>query len=188
LQSEHLQTQKLATRRLYFALWPTEAVRQQITERVQPLLSKRNARLIPPANLHVTLAFLGSVSDDALAHIMDAAGQIDSAAFDLTFDHVETWASAHIACLAITPAPAPLGRLVDCLRSSLWARNIEADPKEFKAHVTLARDWREEPLNERVDPLIWPATQFVLVESRAGHAGSEYTILNRWPLAARIED
>jgi len=188
LQSEHALTQKLATRRLFFALWPTETLREQIEELVRPVLSGCNARLIPPANFHVTLAFLGSVTDDALASIMDAAGQIDSEAFELTFDHVETWMSAHIACLAITPAPAPLTRLVDRLRSSLWVRNVDADRKEFKAHVTLARDWHDRTLDEPIDPLSWSATQFVLVESKAGDAGSEYTILDRWPLMPRSTD
>lgn len=177
-----------APRRLFFALWPNDALRQQVCERVQPLRSGHTARFIPAVNFHVTLVFLGSLPPEALATVIDAAGEVESQAFDLTFDHVETWMSAHIACLAINPTPLALTRLVDQLRARLRARNIEPDQKDFKAHVTIARDWQESMPDEPIEPLIWPASEFVLVESRAAHDGSEYTILNRWPLMPQTGD
>jgi RNA 2',3'-cyclic 3'-phosphodiesterase len=170
-------------RRMFFALWPTEALREQIGLAVHPLLDSRNARPIPLLNLHITLAFLGSVSEGALADIVDAANQISAEPFHFTIDHLVTWRRSHIACLTIEPTPPLLAVLVERLRFSLLARKVEADRKEFKAHVTVARDWREEGLDQPIGPFVWSAEEFVLVESRAGRAGSEYTIIERWPLA-----
>jgi 2'-5' RNA ligase len=163
-------------------------LRGQIDERVRPFLSGRSARLIPAANFHLTLAFLGSVAEEDLLKVVDAADRVSSEAFEFTLDHLEFWRSAQIACLAIAPTPAPLAALVERLRFNLLAQNVEADQKEFKGHVTIARDWRDKALDKPIDPLIWSATEFVLVESRADHAGSHYTILNRWPLDARTSD
>jgi 2'-5' RNA ligase len=173
-------------RRLFFALWPTEALREQIGSAVQPILDGRKARPIPLINLHITLAFLGSVPEAALADILAAANQTSADRFDFTIDHLETWRRSHIACLTIEPTPAPLAVLVERLRFSLLARKVEADQKEFKAHVTVARDWREEGLERRVGPFVWSAEEFVLVESQAGSTGSQYSIVQRWPLSHRL--
>jgi len=173
-------------RRLFFGLWPTEALRQQIGAVIGPILDGRKARPIPLPNLHLTLAFLGSVSATTFADVVDAANQIDGEAFSFAVDHLEIWRRAHVACLTIEPTPPPLAVLVERLRFSLLARKVAADQKEFKAHVTIARDWHDQAVDERVGPFVWNADEFVLVESRATRAGSEYTILERWPLAPKL--
>ena len=49
--------------RLFFALWPDEALRQQLAV-YPPMLKGCGGRLVVQDNLHITLAFLGSVDGD----------------------------------------------------------------------------------------------------------------------------
>jgi RNA 2',3'-cyclic 3'-phosphodiesterase len=173
------------THRLFFALWPSDELREQIGRAVMPALEGRPARPVRPANLHITLAFLGSITADRFPAVLDAGDQIDGEPFDLTIDHLESWRAAHVACLTLSPLPPALTTLVERLRFSLLPRQVEADQKPFRAHVTVARDWRERRLDERIGPFIWRVQEFVLVESRPGRAGSEYQIVRTWPLVRR---
>jgi 2'-5' RNA ligase len=171
-------------RRLFFSLWPDDALRARLVAATDALLAGKRARKTHPANLHLTLAFLGSVPPEALDAVIAAGDQVRASQFELTFDRLESWRAAHVACITIDPAPAPLAALVSQLRAELAARQVPVDSKDFRAHITLARDWRAGRLDARVEPLSWPVEEFVLVESKLGLQGSEYSVLRRWPLGS----
>lgn len=173
-----------AQHRLFFALWPDDSLRERIGAAVLPQLEGRRARKVRLANLHITLAFLGSVLESDLAKIVEAGNRTRGEPFDLTINRLESWRAAHVACLMIAPVPAPLAKLVECLRFNLLERNVEVDRKEFRAHVTVARDWRDRRLDEHIGPFTWPVRDFVLVDSKPGREGSEYRIVHRWPLTS----
>ncbi len=173
---------RVARHRLFFALWPDEALRERIGHAVQPKLAGRRARKVPSANLHVTLAFLGAVLDTDLAKVVDAGDRTHGEPFEFTIDRLESWRAAHVACLMIEPVPGPMAALVERLRLNLSEHGIDVDRKDFRAHVTVARDWREQRLEERIGPFTWCARDFVLVASQPGHDGSEYRVLRRWAL------
>jgi 2'-5' RNA ligase len=179
-EGKHGETE--ARRRLFFALWPDDALREQMGRAVRPIVEGRRARAVRLANLHITLAFLGAIGRESVRNVIDAADQIRGEPFELTIDHAESWRAAHVACLMISPIPPALAVLVERLRFSLLARNVEPDQKEFRAHMTIARDWRDRRLDERIGPLVWPVRDFVLVESKPGREGSEYRIVQRWRL------
>jgi 2'-5' RNA ligase len=169
-------------RRLFFSLWPDDALRDRLVAATDPLLAGKRARKTHPANLHLTLAFLGGVPPEALDAVIAAGDQVRASQFELTFDRVESWRAAHVACIAIDPVPSLLAALVAQLRAELAARQVPVDLKDFRAHITLARDWRDGRLDARIAPLSWPVQEFVLVESNPGPKGSEYSVLHRWPL------
>jgi RNA 2',3'-cyclic 3'-phosphodiesterase len=176
------QTSTPTKRRLFFALWPDDSLRERLGETVLPTLDGRRARKVRLANLHITLAFLGAVRENDVQNVIAAADRVIAEPFDLTLDRLESWRAAHVACLVIAPVPAPLAVLVDRLRFNLLARNVDVDQKEFRAHLTVARDWRDTRLAERVGPFVWSVREFVLVESKPSRAGAEYRMLERWPL------
>ena len=77
------------THRLFFALWPTDALRDELVKTVEPLLERKRARRIRPDNFHITLAFLGAVQARKLPSIMEAASGLEGEPLDFTLEKVE---------------------------------------------------------------------------------------------------
>jgi RNA 2',3'-cyclic 3'-phosphodiesterase len=171
--------------RLFFGLWPSNELRARIAAAVEPIIDPAQARKIPPANLHITLAFLGAVPSDKLTAVMEAASQIDAAPFLLSIERVEVWRGANVLCLIPAPCSA-LDEMVERLRFNLLARQVEPDQKEFRPHITVAREWRSQSGEGPIGPLEWSAKDFVLVESEVVSGRSDYRIIGRWPLVARL--
>lgn len=169
------------TRRLFFALWPSDALRAQLAASCREIVEHGHGRRIPPQNFHITLAFLGSVAAAQVPAVIDSAAEIDGAPLQLSIERLEVWRSAGILCLTTAPAPS-LTDLVGRLRIKLLARQVEPDQQEFRPHVTLARDWRDSTVEGSVGPFGWRADDFVLIESAATREGSSYRIVGRWPL------
>ena len=53
-------------KRLFFALWPEDSTRAELTAAMRRLQPEVTARWVMPENLHMTLAFLGDVETDDL--------------------------------------------------------------------------------------------------------------------------
>lgn len=171
-------------RRLFFAFWPTDAFRDQIVAATQSMARDSGGRVIPPENLHVTSLFLGQVADARFDAVQQAAEACaDASAFELTFDRVEVWGRANLLCLTTSAIPPAARTLADRLRRSLRDEVIATSEHEFRPHITLARDLpRGAAIAPPLQPLLMKVNDFVLVESRPGRRGSEYSQLRRWPL------
>jgi len=168
--------------RLFFALWPTATVRDHIAREIAPVLLGQKARVVPPVNYHVTLAFVGSVPAARLGDALRVGAQIQTAPFEFQLTRAEVWRRTGILGLMIEPTPAPMAALVETLRAGLAAQRVTTDFKEFRAHVTLARDWHVDLSDARIAPISWSAQEFMLVESRPAPHGSQYEVIQRWPL------
>jgi 2'-5' RNA ligase len=167
--------------RVYFALWPAEDVRAQIATIAREWVDRSVGRAIRPENFHMTLAFLGSVSDEALVRIREIAASLRAPPFEFALDRIETWKAANVLCLVATqPAPTLLS-FATRLRFSLLEQQPELSRQDFRAHVTLARQ-PVRRVDAAIGPVIWPVSAFVLVESGSSPQGSEYRIAERWPL------
>jgi RNA 2',3'-cyclic 3'-phosphodiesterase len=175
------------THRLFFALWPAEALRDELVKTIEPLLEHKKARRTRPDNFHITLAFLGAVQARKLPSIIEAASDLEGEPLELRLEKLEAWPGSHVLCL--TPGQcAPLHALVDGLRHNLLAHQVELDQKDFRPHVTVAREWRDRSVEGAIAPIRWSAKEFVLVESESTRDGSRYRIIGRWPLATRSQD
>ncbi|HVS77409.1 MAG TPA: 2'-5' RNA ligase family protein, partial [Steroidobacteraceae bacterium] len=93
------------TRRLFFALWPDEAMRQAMIQAIRKAARASGGRPVDPGNLHVTLAFLGSVPQRRLPELAEAARVAAGGAdcgkdpLELAFDHLEYWRAAQLLCV-----------------------------------------------------------------------------------------
>ena len=81
--------------RVFFALWPGELARTTLGHATRKAVRSSGGYPVPEQNLHVTLAFLGSVALSRLAELGAIAAHIASsnvaAPFDLVFDRIEYW-------------------------------------------------------------------------------------------------
>jgi 2'-5' RNA ligase len=72
--------------RLFFALWPDEALRLHLQEAATTIPTEAGGRRVPGANLHLTLHFIGNVYFEQMDCLQAAARTVDASAFDLTID------------------------------------------------------------------------------------------------------
>jgi 2'-5' RNA ligase len=100
----------------------------------------------------------------------------------LSFDRAEVWGRANLLCLTTSAAPPEAATLADELRHSLRDEVAQTSEHEFRPHITLARDLPRRHRPAPTQPLPMKVNDFVLVESRPGPGGSQYSVLRRWPL------
>jgi 2'-5' RNA ligase len=172
-------------RRLFFALWPTEAVRAPLAAAAEAHAAL--GRAIAARNLHVTIVFVGAVPAERLGDVQEIARSTQKLTFDgkflLHLDRMEFWRRSSLVALTATQAPPQLLRIVDGLRSGLLERGFQLQEHDrFRPHVTLVRDVARAPAAAAVTPVQWPVESFALVESKVGQRGSEYAVLDEWPL------
>jgi 2'-5' RNA ligase len=166
--------------RLFFALWPGDAVRAQLAHWSLELHAVCGGRPTRPENLHVTLAFLGSVGEARVAEVERAAGEVAPRAISLVFDRPGYWKHNRIAWAGASVVPPELEALVTELRSALTRLRIGFDAKGFASHVTLLRDAREQRAILALEPIVWKIDGFALVRSVTLPRGSRYEVLKSW--------
>ena len=173
--------------RLFFALWPSSAMQEQLAAAASPVIGAlRSGRPVPRENLHLTLAFLGSVSEASLAmleHLAHAASRSAAApALELTFSALEYWPRAQLVCAAVRSAPDEVAAFAEALKQRLTSDGFAPDLKSFRPHVTLARQVRQRPVERTLPQVRWSFREFALIESRSSPGGSLYSVRASWPL------
>ena len=166
--------------RLFFALWPDEGVRARIVRETAAAVAASGGREIPRDNLHVTLLFLGHTPPSRVDQVAAAAARVQCRRFRLTLDQIETWARSHVVALTSSAPPDGVRELVESLRAELMGL-VRNEEREFRPHVTLARDARQRSAARSIEPIEWAARDFVLVESNMTRTGSQYAVRARWP-------
>jgi RNA 2',3'-cyclic 3'-phosphodiesterase len=166
--------------RLFFALWPDERVRAQLAHWSRDLRAACRGRPTRAENLHLTLAFLGSVGEARVADVERAADEVAPCAASLVLDTPGYWKHNRIAWAGASAVPPELQAFVAELRSALARAGVAFDAKEFVSHVTLLRDAREPGTMPALPPIEWALDGFALVQSATLPRGSRYEIRKSW--------
>jgi len=170
--------------RLFFATFPDAETRRLIASAAAALALGDGARRVPCENYHLTLAFVGEVSNPRAASLR-AIGPFEVPAFTVRFDTYEHWLGSEVVVIAASECPPALHDLQRKLRGELARRDIAADPRSFRPHVTIARKTVQAPVQQAMSGFPWTVTAFQLVRSVRSDAGSVYTVLDRWSLLDR---
>ena len=166
--------------RLFFALWPDDAVRAQLARWSRELHALCGGRPTRPENLHVTLAFLGGIEDARVAEVERTADTAGLRACTLILDRAGYWKHNRIAWAGASTVPVEIETCVAELRSALARSRIAFDSKSFVSHVTLLRDAREPRAMPALDPIEWRLDGFALVQSVSLPQSSRYEIRKSW--------
>jgi len=166
-------------RRVFFALWPDDTTRSAIVRATRNAVRLCGGRPIAKERLHITVAFLGGVTEEQLATAR-AAAPVAVGAFDLTLDLLGVWPQSRVLWLAGRHLPDELMALERELRARLEQHGFAPDERIYRPHLTLAR--RARPVEEPVEPVTWRVTDLALVESLPHGRNVHYEVLERWPL------
>ena len=134
-------------------------------------------RSTPPGNLHITLAFLGPLTEADLATV-EQVPPIPSTAFTIELDKLGHWSRSRVLWIGATQVPDELKQLERKLWDALVAVGFERERRPYHPHVTLARKARS--VDTPVHSVVWPVSKLALVESRPGARHSVYGVLREW--------
>ena len=165
---------------MFFALWPDEGVRARLARWTSELHAVCGGRPTRPENLHLTLAFLGSVEEARAAEAERAAGGVTPRAIPLVLDEPGYWKHNRIAWAGASVVPPGIESMVSELRSALARSHIGFDTKGFVSHVTLLRDAREPDAMPVLAPIEWRLDGFALVQSVTSPRGGRCEIRKSW--------
>ena len=173
-------------RRLFFALWPDEAVRHAIANIALTFPMPRGARVTRAERLHVTVVFLGDfdpLPDSMLSAIQSAADSVRARCFEMSLDHVDSFARAHVVWLGPRNVSAALTDLHDALDVALRSVGVPLKSSTpFVPHITIQRNVRTSLPAMDLAPIEWKVRDFVLITSVPG-SPEPYRIVGKWPLA-----
>ncbi|MGA9031695.1 MAG: RNA 2',3'-cyclic phosphodiesterase [Sulfuricaulis sp.] len=169
------------SQRLFFALWPPLELSRELYG-VAGRVQEDEARRVPPENIHLTLAFLGSVKASFRQCAEQVAAAIRTGSFTLTLEQIGCWPKPGILWIGPRHTPEPLSRLVRELNAGLPACGYVPEERSYAAHLTLARKLRRCNKNLPIDPLIWEVRRFCLVQSHTHADGARYEIIRSWEL------
>lgn len=172
-----------AIRRLFFGLELPTSLQQEIVTFRATHFAAQLGRPVTAANLHITLAFLGEISEQKQAVLTMLAGRIQQPTFTLRLDDAGHWPRSSTVWLGMRQPPRGLLQLANLLRAQAARNGCTQWGGDFHPHITL---YRQAPADIHLPPVGFCLThsvkEFVLFESNAARGRTQYRALKRWPL------
>jgi RNA 2',3'-cyclic 3'-phosphodiesterase len=174
-----------ANGRLFLAALPDAATATRIF-RLAVLLKRAHGfsgKLVAPDRLHVSLFFLGGLPEDMECAAREAAGEVRTAPFQVSFDRTGSFRGRTESRPFVLIGGDGVGQLKS-FRQALCAGLAREGLRRlananFEPHVTLLYDARAVDEYPLAEPISWTINEIVLIQSRKGH-----THLARWRLRA----
>ena len=181
----------MSTERLFLALTPPPDVQESLARLGQPL---PGVNWNTPAQLHVTLRFLGELDSDACERVVTRLATVRVSPFILPLEGVGTFPPnrpPRILWIGTGSGHPRLFQLRKRVDDALIAAGLQLDVRTFHPHVTLARctedagpavtHWLHAQRGAAPPPFRVEA--FDLYASQLRPTGAVHTLRQRFPLA-----
>lgn len=175
----------MATQRLFFALEVPASLQQQLVQWRAENFAEEAGKPVAAANLHLTLAFLGDVSDQTSHKLQQLASRIVQPGFTLALDDAGHWPRPGVVWLGCQRAPRGLLQLAALLRAQAARHGCVQSAQPFHPHITLLRH-ATHPVALPPRGFHWPLEirHFALFSSTFSQGRTRYRPLARWPLSS----
>jgi RNA 2',3'-cyclic 3'-phosphodiesterase len=186
--------------RLFVALEIPSAVQENLTALLASLRAiTKEPRWVRPENLHVTLKFLGEVAEGSVKSVRDALRRIHSdGEVALEFRGLGFFPNSQHPRVfwAGMKGSSNLKTLAAEIDTAMEKQGIPRELREFSPHLTLARFERGRLLEALRSAIAADAqrefgslrtNEFHLIQSRLKPSGAEYTTLERFQFAERVD-
>ena len=175
-------TNNADTARVFFALWPSPVIQQQLHAIAKQLQPECKARVMRTETLHLTLQFIGNIKRANLPKLIAAASKVATPLFTLKLEKIAFWKHNNIAYATLKETAPMLDELVAALKAQLAAKGVVYADTKFSPHVTLMRNVEHTLQAQDFAAIEWQVDSFVLVESEITDQGARYKIFKEWPL------
>lgn len=182
--------------RSFFGLDVTEPVRDRLWELARPLRSLSSLKVVESKNYHVTVKFLGEISqrqrgdlDSGLQRMLPPVGPLHLNVRQLgTFPDLQ---NPSVVWAGIEPSDSLL-TVFEAVEKVATGLGFDPEDRDFHPHITLARV--KDGKRQRKELIEWIQTrgnrditefqvnELTLFESVLNPEGPEYTRLESWPL------
>jgi 2'-5' RNA ligase len=174
--------------RLFFALQPGPQARARLHRLAVELAACQASRIVPAANLHLTLLFIGQVGPERIEALARAARRATASAAPMTLAIARIGWFRQAGVVWAGPAMAPNGlvALRDALAAECRTAGLPHDSRPLLPHLTLLRKARcaPDPARESLAPPIpMRVGRLTLMRSLGDDGGVRYLPLAAWPLA-----
>lgn len=145
-------------------------------------------RWVPEDNYHLTLLFVGEVSEPVLDELAEAINdRVDLIAPELSIAQVSPFPESSPKLLAaLVEETAELSRLHKQIKSAAASVGLQPEKRRFRPHVTLARQYPrrgQQLIPAAVDKLQDVAEQLIIYQSHLLPDGTEYQPLYEYDLS-----
>jgi 2'-5' RNA ligase len=180
--------------RSFVAVFPPPEIQEALASAARGLPVVGKVRFTPPANVHLTLKFLGDVSEDDLGRVAEALEPIREKheRFEAGISGFGTFPSpkkARVLWAGIGEGSDRLRALAEDVEESLEPLGFEREVRIYVPHLTLGRARGRPVALEAVEapsPVpAFPVSRVDLVQSVLGEGGAAYSTLAAYPLSER---
>jgi RNA 2',3'-cyclic 3'-phosphodiesterase len=150
------------------------------------------ARWIDPSDYHLTLRFIGDITDRQAREVEDALEDSGSMPIKISLNEISSFGGSDPHSVHLVAEPARELADLAAEHERLFRRlGLKPDSRRFVPHVTLARLRHGSPLDVadyiesrgHVEPIRFVADEFVLYSARASVGGGPYVVEAAYPLA-----
>jgi len=163
--------------------------------------SQADVKWVEPSNLHVTLTFLGDISDVQRQAVERLTARVagGDAPFELGLGSLGAFPSLEaprVVWVGLTDGAKRLAHLADAIEREGGALSLRREERAFSPHLTIGRvrsSQRREALAQQLrtaawqPPPPWRVSSVTLYESVLGSVGPRYTVLAELPLGQAIQ-
>lgn len=183
-------TQPAEHKRIFLALWPDDAMRQQLYEaqkklkrdpELRPVL--QSARSVIPDNIHMSLHFIGSVSLDVLQSLEVCLDEVRCKSFAMSVSTAGCFPRSRVFWLGLKNIPPELAELERQTAACVQQCIEDYRRLPYRAHITLFRKAKTSLELEGLPEINWRVKSFALVESKTCPEGVQYHVLKEWLLS-----
>jgi 2'-5' RNA ligase len=185
--------------RVFCAVETSKQVRELVLRHIAGLREaapEAKASWARDTNLHLTLKFLGDIPSRSVADLSNAASRAVAglAPFSIRLEQTGVFpkhGSPRVLWIGINDFSGRLGELHTQLESESAKVGFEKDARPFHPHLTIARLRQPQAartlaaahLQLEFAPLEIAVSEFLVIRSELGSAGSKYTVVSRHSLA-----
>lgn len=170
----------MKSRRMFLGLWPNE-------EQIDQLYAVQSAytqmgREVPPENFHITLLFLGNISNSTVESLRHGLSDLMIQPFSVRLDRLGYFDKTKIFWIGPTHVPEQMNVLFKNVRQQAQRCEIRHLTKKYVPHTTLLRQCEGLSTDPILHPIDWYVDEFHLIESRMEPEGAQYYTVDTFPL------
>lgn len=165
---------------MFLGFWPNEELIDQLYA-IQSVYAQMG-RAVLPENFHITLLFLGNVSNQGVDNLRHGLSSLRVQPFTVQLDRFGYFDKTKIFWIGPTHVPTQMSDLFRHVRQHAQRCGVRHLTKKYTPHATLLRQCEglsTQPIKRAIE---WPIDEFHLIESRMEPEGAHYYTVDTFAL------